>query len=164
MPAVRRNNTLTYFQSFANALQNCSSINGTLCVVLNWWHEFNVKMFPPWALGSCETRPSACNRALQHKHELAQSWSKLGSPARNVSAYHACREGIDPAARAVNHTFAALAQKQVLVYQKESFTTRSCYILFGNSELFCHIYRQAAAGFVFSIGHWDYEHDQSLSK
>lgn len=39
-------------------------------------------------------------------------------------------EGIEPTARVVKHTFAAKAQKQVTVYQKESFTVQSCYILF----------------------------------
>lgn len=39
-------------------------------------------------------------------------------------------EGIDPTARVVKHTFAAIAQKQVTIYQKEPFTVQSCYILF----------------------------------
>lgn len=65
-------------------------------------------------------------------------------------------EGIDPAARAVNHALAAMVWEQVTAYQKESFTVQSCYILFLYIWQFwalsCHICRHASAAFVFPVG------------
>lgn len=62
-------------------------------------------------------------------------------------------EGIDPTARVVKPTFAAIAQKQVAVYQKESFTAQSCYISFLHVWKFCttscHLHLQACKCCVY---------------